>query len=345
MGNKFEIPFDNIIGANPQQKEKVKEDWQSDSVEFAERDEIKYAELEQVITPEKRNEILKIEKYVNEIAGFYGATEKLEPKIVMLEAGGVFKFTEGEFREGFCYEYSRRIVVDSKESRVGFATTLAHELFHLAGFNSLRYSKETGDTKLYRTGIALISKDGKDIYFHDIAEALVAEASRIFFERYLRNDPQYVEEIKKTDFVKGWLQKYYNWCNVPIEKQNEILDDIYLFPDIDHLIDKLNGDDVEDFKFGFLHGYIEGMLEDDAVILRERSDERKKFYSLVDEILKNSEGRYSDRQEIVDVFMRAQFSGRLLPLARILEKTIDKGSFRRAANDFAKHIKKEENNQ
>ena len=330
---KFELPFNNVVGGKQENKDGVKENWKKESDEFLKRNEFKYAGLEKALTREDELEIDKIEHSVNDVAQYYGATKKLSPKIVILEPGSVYDVTQGKFRSGVCSPYMRRIMVDYRESKLDFATTLAHEMFHMSEYTSLIFSQETDDTELHRAGVSIFGKDGETVYFADIEEALVAEAVQTFFNQYLRKNPQFTDEIKKTDFVKSWLSKFYDYAGVPKEKQKEFLDSVYSFPDVDDLIERLNGNDNEEFKFGFLDGYLKAMFENDDVVMRERMDERKKLDSLVDMILSSSKNEYTNRKEVIDVFMRANFSGKLLPLARLIEKSLGKGSFRSIGMD------------
>lgn len=330
---KFELPFDNIVGGKQENKGNVQYNWKKESDEFLKRDKFEYAGLEKRLTGEEILEIEKIKQGVDEVAQYYGANRKASPKIVILEPGSVYNITQEKFKSGVCSPYMRRVMVDYRESTLDFATTLAHELFHMSEYTSLIYSTETNDTELRRAGVSIFGKDGETVYFANIEEALVAEAVQTFFNQYLRKNPQFTDEIKKTDFVKNWLVKFYDYAGVPKEKQKEFLDSVYSFPDVDDLIERLNGNDNEEFKFGFLDGYLGAMFENDDVVMRERMDERKKLDSLVDMILNSSENEYTSRKEIVDVFMRANFSGKLLPLARLIEKSLGKGSFRSVGID------------
>jgi hypothetical protein len=332
---KFEFPFNNIVNGKPEQKDKIKESWQKEADDFEKEVKPRCAGLEQSTTKEEEQNIEQTSRQINEIVQCYGAPEKPSPKVIMLQSGGVFEVTNGKFRDGVCYHYRRRILIDSCDSKINFATCLAHEMFHLAGYTSLRFSQETQDDELHRVGISIFGKDGEIVYFAEIEEAIIAEAVQIYFDQYLRKDSRFADEIKKTDFVKGWLKKYYNWAKMPLEKQNEILDNIYSFPDVNDLIEKLNGSNNEEYKFGFLYGYIEGMFEDGVVAIRERIEERKKLDLIVGAILKHANGKYKDRQEIINIFMQANFSGKLLPLARMIENTFGKGAFRSLGKDSA----------
>jgi len=56
---------------------------------------------------------------------------------------------------------------------------------------------------------------------------------------------------------------------------------------------------------------------------------------LIDEIIEKSHGRFENRQEVFDIFARANFSGNLIPLARLIESIFGKGSFRRLGEETA----------
>ena len=333
----MEFPFNKVVGGDVGRKEEMKEYWRRDVKRLSEKNGEILKDLELELSEEEREDIEMIGGYVNVIASRYGAEEKPATEVVLLEEGGVSKMTGGKFRSGACSQYQRSIIMDESPSRLAFATTLAHEMFHLAGYTTLRFSKNENDVYLSRTGITMESKDGDVEYFKEIEEALVSRAEHMLFDEYLCKDPRYADEIAKTDFVKKWLRKSFEAYGTFSREQEEFLDSVYSFPDIDELIEKLEGNESEQFKFGYLHGYVDEMLEEESVIFHERRGERKKFDSLVDSIMENSAGKYTDRQEILDLFMRAHFSGKLLPLARVVEQSMGKGSFREVAENFASY--------
>lgn len=60
-----------------------------------------------------------------------------------------------------------------------------------------------------------------------------------------------------------------------------------------------------------------------------RQEERSRFSTLVIEIWEANPGRFRSPQEIEDIFVRAHVTGRLMPAAGLVEKSLGKGSFRR----------------
>jgi hypothetical protein len=64
--------------------------------------------------------------------------------------------------------------------------------------------------------------------------------------------------------------------------------------------------------------------------------ERRKLDKLIDELFEKNKDEFKDREEVFDIFARAVMTGRLLPVARLIEKTFGKGSFRELGEESAK---------
>jgi hypothetical protein len=60
-----------------------------------------------------------------------------------------------------------------------------------------------------------------------------------------------------------------------------------------------------------------------------RSDELDLLDRTVDHIWENNRGTFRSREQVLDLFIRAQVNGDLLPIARLVERTYGKGAFRR----------------
>ena len=67
----------------------------------------------------------------------------------------------------------------------------------------------------------------------------------------------------------------------------------------------------------------------------ERYSERSKLYVLLDNMVEKSNGEYKNRSEIFAEFAKANFIGNYLPLARIVEKILGKGEFRKIAEEYS----------
>jgi hypothetical protein len=337
MANKFEFPFNKIVGASGELKKDIEEEWHENIGDIWEDKRKEFAEYERPLSEEERKLIERTQKYVDKVALRYGGNPKPIPpeSIFVLKPGAVFEITEGKFREGYNNCINRTIVVEWGSSDIDFATTLAHEMFHLKGFDVLRFSAEEGRVRPYRSGMSMRSKDNQIVYFNQIEEALVSEAVKMVIDEYFKSDHCFSKEIKQVETIKKWLNRLLTENGYSEEKRNIFLEELYSLHCIEDIIEVLEGNENDDYKLGFLHAYVDDMLKNGEVILQERKEERDKLNKLVDMILKYSNGKYKNRQEIIDVFFCAHFSGKLLPLAKMLEKSVVKGAFRAVANDFA----------
>ncbi len=61
--------------------------------------------------------------------------------------------------------------------------------------------------------------------------------------------------------------------------------------------------------------------------------ERGKLNRIVKDIFKNNTSDFKSVEEIFDIFAKAAMSGKLLPVARLIEKTYGKGSFRKLGEE------------
>lgn len=59
-----------------------------------------------------------------------------------------------------------------------------------------------------------------------------------------------------------------------------------------------------------------------------RQEEVERLNEMVDELWEGNKEKFNTRNEILELFINAQVNGRLLPVARLVENTFGKGSFR-----------------
>jgi hypothetical protein len=63
--------------------------------------------------------------------------------------------------------------------------------------------------------------------------------------------------------------------------------------------------------------------------------ERQQLNQLVDELYKKNSDSFASREQVFHVFAEATMRGALLPVARLIEKSFGKGSFRKLAERSA----------
>lgn len=188
--------------------------------------------------------------------------------IHLLKEGGTEEHTKGNLSRGGTNSSLNSVIIDHDASDLRLAQTLFHELYHQKSYKALQVTKED-EPKFasYHTGFKLASRDGEEVYFKDLEEALTSLAEQNFFTEVLINDERFRAEI-------------------------------------------------------------EGMSEEEKADLFTRNGEREKLNTLVDKLFEANQDQFDSRDEILKMFFEAQATGRLLKVARLIEKTFGKGSFR-----------------
>ncbi len=336
----FKTMFDRVIGGKSEEERiGAKEDLQK-RLEQPIRADIKEHEIP--LTERDRKIIKSTESAVDKIVTYYGGKPKrIKPEnIGVVSQGAIATITEGRLRGGMYSSLGQKVIVEKNESDVDLATVLAHELFHFKAYKSAKITKE-GDIKSYRSGIAVSDREKEVEYLVEIEEAIIAKVVRKFYEEEIRNNPLFADEVLKTDKVKDWIKKSMQMRDWDENKSQFMLDEIYSMPESDKMLEVLEkkdfkgykGKNLEEFKIGYVDGCLKRLIEKDKVVLSERYREREKLNKIMQEILEKSKGKFKDKKEIFDEFTKAHFSGNLLPLARIVESALGKGSFRKMAED------------
>jgi hypothetical protein len=74
---------------------------------------------------------------------------------------------------------------------------------------------------------------------------------------------------------------------------------------------------------------IERTESEDIEVDTTRQRELTDFLKYLDVVLERNKGEFSNREEILDLFMKAQVTGNILPVARLIDGTFGKGAFRK----------------
>lgn len=200
------------------------------------------------------------------------------------------------------------IMEDYDVSKLYFLQTLVHELLHLQGFYSYQKSEEEaadltlekqGDLvsiNIRRSGFSIGTTDGKRLFFHKLNESVITEMEIRFENRYMAQWPELQEEISaRNEYIKQVAKR----DKVDIERVKET---------------------VAGIKTDRLGGY--------KLVSYPYHDERQQFNALVDKLYDKNKDDFESREQVFDLFADATLTGRLLPVARLIEKTFGKGSFR-----------------
>lgn len=227
---------------------------------------------------------------------------------------------------------------------LGMAEFISHEMLHNISFQSAKLNldqddkmrgikitgrREGGDIqtlvilprrmgfKIMKSGLDDNQEDKEIVYFHFLDEAIIAELTMRFDWQYFSKIPLIAEsEEYKT------REKYYEVFNNQ-EAKDEARKKYAFARDLKKY--QIDGEDVISAQ----------------VKPHEYEQEREKLNKLIDELYGQNMEKFNSREEVFDVFARTVMTGRLLPVARLIEKTFGKGSFRELGEDFGINIGEE----
>ena len=202
---------------------------------------------------------------------------------------------------GFYMDDKLGTVVFSNQNPLVFAGDVVHEILHLLAFNSLVPSEPHGEfVRPRRIGFQIIDRGGKIRYFHEVNEAITEELARIFDRTYFAGVPPLKLEVAERN---AFIKKY----------------------------PKTDGDNLQ---------AIQSWQNPNGTWTTELTpyayrNERKNLKILIDDIAEKNKTTFPSWHDVAKLFVEAAFTGRLLPVARAVEKSFGKGSFRMLAEKTA----------
>ena len=213
-------------------------------------------------------------------------------------------------------------------NKLKFAQDLAHEMLHLNGFYSYQISSEENadinlekpqsgselNLNIRRSGFSIGTLDGKEIYFNDIDESIIEELAIRFGREYFGEWPELAQEIKDRDEYVAWIAEE---DGVDIERVRDTIGSVKK----EELPDSIR------FRWTS-YGY---------------NSARIKFNDLINDLYAKNRSRFRSREAVFTLFARATLTGRILPVARLVERTYGKGSFRELGKKTTKVFSKEKN--
>lgn len=187
----------------------------------------------------------------------------------------------------------------------GFVKTLIHEFMHFNSFQSVRVYEGQR-----RMGFSIFGEKDKKpfLYFKYVDEAVIEELTKRFCERYLREIPSLKKEREEFEKTR---KKAIEGGFVP----KKVAEDIAY-----EMVEKKEGEMTV------------------AIVRYSYQEEREKLNSVIDTIYGKNKDQVQSREEVFDLFAQAVMSGRLLPIARLIEKTYGKGHFRKGGEASGEKI-------
>lgn len=225
-----------------------------------------------------------------------------------------YENTFGDSSAGQTHFRKQGIVLNEEDVRtslLAFTGITLHESLHLQGHLTLEVNKYDDDdgyisTTEYRQGISTYppQKQTYEGKFHThldgVHEAIVAEQEKRSLKKLIQL-PIFDEDRKQL-----FSEEVENIKEIIINKEPGMNKEDILWIDKD-------GDNIQRQVIGY-------------------PGQRKVLNFVCDNILKKFPEKFSSQDEVFNLFLKAQFTGKLLDIARLTEETFGDGSFRRLSD-------------
>ncbi len=109
--------------------------------------------------------------------------------------GGVEEFSRGEHGTGAHSTKEGSILADRNASDIDFAKTIFHEITHMKSYSAIQFVPGEG-FKTYRSGLEVVSRDGKKVYFFDLQEAIVSTLEKKFYDEAVSKSELFQDEAE-----------------------------------------------------------------------------------------------------------------------------------------------------
>lgn len=301
-----ESGLSRVVGATPEQEEDVKKSFQAI---LETQGAIPNLEREKT---ESEKEIIEslVEKARGFVARYGGKPVGIKPENVHIidldratEADKRIMDREfGGLEERAKYIFNVQAILmgvdrHTPKTKLRFAHTVAHELMHMNSFQSVnRTGERTLSMRRFGLGIASgARKEQEEKHFFALLDEAVTEELHMRFV---------AESFRSIGPLKGELEFRDKWLR-RIDPASGVL------PSEVEFVDESSASEEGGPRY-YLYSY---------------HKERQRLNQMIDEIYRSKHNRFQSREGVFEVFARAYFTGRLLNLARLIEKTYGKGSF------------------
>lgn len=308
--NNHEAPLPRVVGDAPEGlKQKTKEHF-NDLFYEKHLVDLPKEKLETLLSLEYEKSYIEkelIETADNEISDIMAKVGvrsfDVPPKNIHLVPPELFEKINRTGGDAITSNQHRAIFVDAEKYRnstLDFGKTVFHELFHLKGHLAVEAEEkgDEGEAAVYRSGLTVHSSQKKENeykehnHFSGLEEGLAGELERRYFKKLIEHPA-----LKKQ---KEWLgskdamemkEKISKNRNIPIEEINNI---------------KENGD-FSTFSYPF---------------------QRQVLNLITSEIYKKNKDKFKSEDEVLNIFTKAHFDGKILPMSRLIADTFGKDILR-----------------
>jgi hypothetical protein len=302
--------IERVVGTSKEEEREIKK---IAAQIFEEQDikELKKIELKK--TPKQIEIINLVNEETNELLAKYNLPKfDIPHKNVHLLDKDIYKRTYKRKEEekpdtGHFKPSDQAIFVSKFDSKLGITKLIYHEFIHFKSYQASRINYE-GDIKSYRFGMGVYSPDGRICYFNNLNEAVTEELCKRFYLQKLKNNPFFKDEIEKIEEVR---KIFLSVAKTDKEKE-EAMDISMLEPEKKKGLKKILSFKKVEGIFTFSH-----------------QKERETFNKLVDKLYQRNQKDFKNREEIFELFAKSMLGGNLLPVGKLVDRTFDKGTFRK----------------
>jgi hypothetical protein len=284
-----------IVGASPEQEKALLETF-SDKVRKQ-----REAYCERPKTPEERQLIDVIVRYLSEFLARYDC-----PPVVSLTADAVHMIDPARLSSadrsdlgkldvaGFYDVREQAVFVLPGEDRLTTAQRISHELLHFNSFAAFGRAESGAALPLRRIGFGVFDRAGTKRYFRDMDEAIIEELVIRFDQHYFSRIGLLSNEIQRRDELRMRLPSAVGIAAVHTSQTDEARWQTT----------------IERYRY---------------------APQRAALKELIQEIFERNRHDFESKEDVFRLFVRGSLTGRLLEIARLIERAFGKGSFRALA--------------
>jgi len=196
------------------------------------------------------------------------------------------------------------ICVEEGQEKIKTAKYIIHEIFH---FTSHLVAQILPDNQItdYRTGLTVNTRDGQQLQFNHLNEAVAEELTCEAMRTQLFKET-FAEEIKEIENIMTQHSGAEDFEGNPLFTEHTYYAEV--------------GDERQDGTFPIFTSEI------------SYQKERQGLEILIDKLYEVNKDMFENQKEIYEVFVKSSYSGDLFKIGRLIEKTFGKGTFRKLAS-------------
>lgn len=281
----------------------IKDDWEKREIrDHAGRIMDLLGKYEVPMTSRQREICMFAIDAVNEVLDEYGV-EGSRASICLIKMIKEAYFEKMEIKQatGICLDYLQIVAIRASEKNTDteLADIVFHELIHLFSFQRsvLVGGTQDGyaDVRNERMGLAISSKENVDYKYFRYINEAVIAELGVRFWKKIR-----ASDLFKKDL---WVLK------------------------------NKYGNKDKSFTILRMNEKADGKMEPEAVIAYPH--EHARTMAMFEHIFEQNKEKFDSPEEVFHFFAKASFSGKLLPIVRLVEKTYGKGAFRSIGEESA----------